>query len=212
LAAALAAACAGPPATPTSLPQPTGLPAGSYASSLFQPPITFTIPSGWVITEDTEAYFELRPAISDLVGIFLFRSPLPASQDRTCPTTPASGVGISSRELSTWIQGLRGLRVSGPRLTTVGGLRGTELDAQIADGWTFSCPYAQGLPTVPLFVGSDGNFRWTVAGTERLRLAILDGPDGATIVVDIDAFDGALMPDLLAAAAPIVQSMTFRVE
>ena len=48
-----------------------------------------------------------------------------------------------------------------------------------------------------------------VAGNERLRLSLLDVPGGGTVVVDIDAFDGTLMDDLLAAATPIVQSLSF---
>jgi hypothetical protein len=118
-------------------------------------------------------------------------------------------VGTTASALSAWIGGLSGLRVSSPRLATVGGLRGVELDVQIADGWRFSCAFANGLPTVPLFVGEDGGFRWVVAGTERLRLDLLVAPDGATIVVDIDAFDGALMDSLLGLATPIVAGMQF---
>jgi hypothetical protein len=171
--------------------------------------VTFTVPAGWAITGDSEQRFELRPAISDFVGIYLFRSPRPASQDRACPDLAEAGVDPSAAGLSAWIQGLAGLRVSAPRLVTVGGLRGEELDIEIAKGWTSSCPFANGLPSVPLFVGADASYRWVVAGTERLRLDLLRASDGTTVVVDIDAFDGALMPDLLAAAAPIVRSMVF---
>ena len=207
----LSAAGCGTAATPGPTPGPTGLPAGTYATKTFQPQLTFTIPAGWAINADAARYFELRPAISDLVGIYAFRAPQPASQDKACPSTPVSGVATTSTALSTWIRGLPGLDVAAPRLVTVGGLRGVELDVQIAAGWTASCPYANGLPTVALFVGPDPDFRWTVAGTERLRLDILDAPDGTTVVVDVDAFDGALMTDLLAAAQPIVRSMAFKV-
>jgi hypothetical protein len=210
VASLVAVGCSAPP-TPSPTPRPTGLPAGTYTSTVFQPTVTFTIPSGWAIMADTERYFELRPAISDLVGIYLFRSPQPASQDRACPDSPEPGVGTTSIALSDWILGLAALQVDGPRLVSVGGLRGVELDVRIAAGWTASCPFANGLASVPLFVGQDGGFRWVVAGTEQLRLHLLDAPDGATIVVDIDAFDGALMPDLLVAAAPIVRSMVFTV-
>jgi hypothetical protein len=199
--------CSPAPASPSPSPRPTGLPAGTYSSTAFRPPVSFTVPAGWVVKADTERYFELQPAISDLVGIYLFRSPLAASQDRSCPDSAEPGVGTSSSALSAWITGLEGLQVSGPRPVTVGGLRGAELDVRIATGWSASCPFANGLPAVPLFVGPDGGFRWVVAGTERLRLHLLDAPDGATIVVDVDAFDGALMADLLAAAGPIVRSM-----
>jgi hypothetical protein len=206
----LAVAGCGGRASPSPSPTATGLPAGTYTSAAFQPPVTFTIPAGWLISADSEHYFGLRPAVSDLVGVFLFRGPVAASQDPACPDSPAEGVAMSSSALGAWIGSLPGLAVSPPELVTVGGLRGMAIDVQIAAGWTQSCPYAGGLPAVPLFVGPD-TFRWTVAGAEALRLMLLDGPDGVTIAVDVDAFDAALMPDLSAAAGPIVQSMTFKV-
>jgi hypothetical protein len=133
------------------------------------------------------------------------------SQDPACPSTPEPGVGATS-------VALRGLDPQAaradrrrPRIVTVGGLRGTEIDVTIAAGWTASCPFANGAPTVPLFVSADGELRWVVAGTERLRLSLLDVPGGGTVVVDVDAFDGALWEPLLAAATPIVQSLVFSV-
>lgn len=205
---ALALAGCGAGATPApSLPP--ALAAGTYTSSAFQPPVTYTIPDGWWNPSDGAAFFSLQPVTSGLVGIYLFRDPLPASQDPTCPTTAEPGVATTSLALAAWIRTLPGLVVSNPRLVEVGGLRGTEIDVAIRSDWTESCPFANGLPTVPLFVGSDGQLRWVVAGSERLRLSLLDVPGGGTVVVDIDAFDGSLWEDLLAAATPIVRSFVF---
>lgn len=202
-------ACSRAPATPSPAPGSVAVPAGTYASKAFRPTLTYTLPAGWANGGDSADYFELRPAGSDIVGIYLFRGPLAASQDGTCPDAGELGVGTSSTALASWIRTLKGLKVSAPRLAAVGGLRGTEIDVQIADGWTFSCSFANGLPTVPLFMSANGNFRWVVAGNERLRLALLDGPDNTTIVVDIDAFEGSLFEDLLMAASPIVRSFGF---
>ncbi len=213
LAAALLAACgsgsgAGTPA-PTLAPSP--LPAGAYTSRAFQPAVTFTLPPGWTNPSDAADYFALQPAGSDATGIHLFRDPQAASQDASCPTAAEAGIGTLSSELTAWIRGLPGLEVSNPRIVTVGGLRGVELDVNIAAGWTASCSFANGLPTVPLFVDPAGGLRWVVAGSERLRLSLLDVPGGGTVVVDIDAFDGSLMEELLPAAAPIVGSFSFAV-
>ena len=155
---------------------PPALPAGTYTSRAFQPPVTFTLPAGWWIPSDSGDYLGLQPVASDLIGVHLFRDPLAASQDLACPTSAEPGVGALSGELSTWIRGLDGLVVGSPRLATVGGLRGVELDLAITTGWAASCPFANGLPTVPLFVGQNGSFRWVVAGSERLRLSLLDVP------------------------------------
>jgi hypothetical protein len=207
----LLASCSPAPAAPAASPGPTALPPGSLTSDTFQPPVSFSVPVGWFIDADTERYFALRPAISDLVGIHVFRSPVAAAEDAACPDSPEPGVGSTARELSDWIQGRDGLNVSSPRLASVGGLTGFDLDVEIEDGWTASCPFANGLPAVPLFVSAEGDFRWVVAGTERLRLSLLDAPGGVTLVVDVDAFDGALLPDLLVSAQPIVRSMRFDV-
>jgi hypothetical protein len=48
-----------------------------------------------------------------------------------------------------------------------------------------------------------------MAGSERLRLFVLDLPSGGTVIVDIDAFDGSLIDQLLNDAMPIVSSMSF---
>jgi hypothetical protein len=189
--------------------QPTALPAGTYRSQAFQPQLTFTVPAGWWLASDSADFLELLPVDSDQEGIYLFRDPAAASQDPTCPLAPEPSVGGLSTDLSTWIRGRPGLVTSNPRLAQVGGLRGVELDVGIVSSWTASCPFANGAPTVPLFVDEASGLRWVAAGSERLRLSFLDVPGGGTVVVDIDAFDGSLMDDLVARAVPIVQSFNF---
>ena len=209
LALVLAACGAGATPAPSG---PAALPAGTHTSRVFRPQVTFTVPDGWWNPSDSAALFSILPVETDVAGIYLFRDPLPASQDPTCPTTAEPGVGTTSLALAAWIRDLPGLIVGNPRLVTVGGLRGTEFDVAIDAGWAASCPFASGVPTVPLFVGQDGRLRWVIAGSERLRLSLLDVPGGGTVVVDIDAFDGSLWEDLLLSATPIVQSFVFAVE
>lgn len=218
LAALLVAGCGGaalPPApagTPTGTPAPSPLPAGTYTSQVFTPAATFTLPDGWRLTSDSASYLALYPVTTDYAGIHLFRDPQAASQAETCPTTPEPGIGTLSSEMSTWIRGLPGLDVSTPRMVSIGGLRGVEMDIRIADTWVLSCPFANGLPAVPLFVANGGDLRWVVAGSEKLRLSLLDVPGGGTVVVDIDAFDGAEWDTLLPAAKPIVASLEFQAD
>ncbi len=197
------------PAPSDPPPAPAALASGTYVSSAFRPALTFTVPAGWEKPADGPTYLQLRPAGSELVGIHLFRDPAAASQDLACPETAEPGVGGTSTELAAWIRARPGLVVGDPKLASVGGLRGVEIDLAIIEGWTASCPFANDSPTVPLFVGANGEYRWVVAGTERLRLYLLDIPGGGTLVVDIDAFDGALMDALLDAATPIVRSFRF---
>ena len=210
--AVAAVGCAGggaPSISPSGASQPPALPAGTYQSQAFQPRLTFTLPDGWWIASAAADYLALGPVNTDQAGIYLFRDPQAASQDLACPIEPEPSVGTLSTDLSAWMRALPGLVTSNPRLATVGGLRGTEMDLHIADGWQASCPFAGGLPTVPLFVGPSSELRWVVAGSERLRLSLLDVPGGGTIVVDIDAFDGSVMDGLLNSAGPIVSSFKF---
>jgi hypothetical protein len=196
--------------TPATTTPPAGLPPGEYTTAAFKPPVTYTLPEGWLIAGDSPDYFALQPVTSDLIGIHVFRSPLAASQALDCPIAAAPGVGAAAADLVDWIGGLPGLTVGDPVTVSRGGLVGFQLDVAIIEGWALSCPFANGLPTVPLFVSpTDPDFRWVVAGSERLRLDILDVPGNGTIVVDIDAFDGSLMDALLPAASPIVEGLRF---
>lgn len=207
--AVIAAGCSG---SATATPTPASkqaLPAGTYSSAAFRPVATFTLPAGWLIAEDGPELFGLQPVTYDQLGIYLFRSPRAASQQADCPTTAVPEVGPKAKDLVDWITSLPGLQVGTPTSVAVGGLAGFQLDIAIVPGWTASCPFANGLPTVPLLVGGSSGLRWVVAGSERLRLSVLDVPTGGTVVVDIDAFDGALFDGFLPGAAPIVESLRF---
>jgi hypothetical protein len=214
LAIALAA-CSGTPAAthqssaPVVTPAPSALPAGTYTSTAFQPPVTFTLPAGWWIEVDSPAYLRLAPVDSEVLGVHLFRDAQAASQDPDCPAVPAPGVAADAESIATWIGERPGLVVSDPVTANVAGLRGPMLDLGIVDGWAASCPFADGLPTVPLLVNVEANYRWVVAGGERLRLYLLDLPDGGTVLVDIDDFVGDSIDALIEAATPIVESLSF---
>ncbi len=206
------AACgaSGPPdeAQATAQPGPTAMPAGTYTTSNFQPSLTFTVPDGWVLAQDSALYLNLRPANSDVIGIHLFRDPSAASQDATCAAAPEPGVGRTSSELAAWIRSLPGLVSSTPAMATVGGLPGVSIDTGLQAEWAQSCPFANGVPSVPLF-NSPQIDHWVVVGNERLRMYLLDVPGGGTVVVDLDAFDGDQISDLINMALPIIQTFEF---
>jgi hypothetical protein len=128
LAAVLVASCAGASSGATPIPTqgPAALPAGTYTSAAFRPAVTYTVPAGWRVTSDASDYFALQPVDSEATGIHLFRDPLAASQDAACLTIAEPGVGKLSLELATWIRGSGDSQ--DPRMATVGGLRGVELD------------------------------------------------------------------------------------
>jgi hypothetical protein len=209
LASTLTLAACGLGSEPTDGSLETPLPAGQHSSTVFQPAVTFTLPEGWIVADDTAGYLQLRPANQDLLGIHVFRGATAASQDASCPIEPAPGVGTSSVALVTWMRGLDGLLASSPALVQIGGLRGSSIDLGIANGWTTSCPFANGVPTVPLLVEQGTGLRWVLAGSERLRLYLLDLPGGDTVLVDIDDFEGSQLAAFMGQAVPVVTSMSF---
>lgn len=198
----------------SATPAPTGpvdspLPAGSHTSAVFQPAVTFTVPDGWALATDEADYLQLRPAGQDFLGIHLFRGVSAMSQDPACPIEAEPGVGTSSVELVSWIRGLDGLKVSSPAMVQVGGLIGSSVDISIQDGWTQSCSFANGLPTVPLLVDPGTGLYWVIAGGERLRLFVLDLPGGGTLIVDVDDFEGSQFEQFLPDAMSVVNSFQF---
>ncbi len=213
----LAVAACSAQATPTPIPSaatpaPSPLAAGTYTSTAFQPPVTYTVPAGWTNPEDRAPYFLLQPVGADVVGIHLFRDAVAASQDQDCLTTPAPGVGTTAAELVAWFGERPGLVVSEPVAVTTGGLRGFVVDISIVDGWLASCPFANGIPTVPLLIIQESKYPWTVAGSERLRTSVLDVPGGGTVIIDLDDFAGDLFDDFVEQASPIVASMQFEAD
>lgn len=208
LVSVVLAACGGSAASvsPKASAEVTLAP-GSVRSSSFRPAVTLTVPAGWVLATDSADYFQLRPADQDVVGVHLFHGVAAASQDAACPTAAQPGIGTSSVALLAWIRSLKGLTVGSPRIETVGGLRGTSVDVSIAPGWTTACPFANGIPSVPLFVGTASGLRWVIAGGERLRLYLLDLADGSTLIADIDDFEGSQFASFLGVAEPIVRSL-----
>jgi hypothetical protein len=210
--AAVTAACGGSSAA-TAAPAASGgqpLPAGTYSSLAFQPTATYTVPDGWERAADQAGFHQIRPFGSDVASLVLFARPAAAVQDGPCTAAADTTVGTTSSDLVKWISERPGLTVSNPALVTVGGLPGQMVDIGIKDGWNQSCPFADGLPTVPLFNGGSANYHWVVYGDERMRLYLLDLPDGGTVGVGIDTVDASVVDQLISQATPIVKSLQFK--
>ncbi len=205
----LVAACGGgaPSASPGATATPTAMPPGTYTSTGFTPKVTYTVGNGWLVARDIDGYLAIQPAGADTGGVFIFKGAKAASQDASCPASPEPNIGSTSVEMVAWIRSLKGLQVSSPAMATVFGLPATSLDISLQPGWTQSCAFASGLPTVPLIMSSVID-HWVVVDNERLRLFLVDVPNQGTILVDIDAFDGTVFDSLVADAMPIVKSLT----
>jgi hypothetical protein len=211
LASLLVAACGGSGAA-TAEPAASGgqpLPAGTYSSLAFTPTLGYTVPDGWERVADQPGFYQIQPFGSEVASVVVFSRPAAAAQDAPCTAAAEPGVGTTSTEIVNWIRERPGLVVSTPAMVTIGGLTGQMVDIGIKDGWNQSCPFAGGLPTVPLFNGGEAGYHWVVYGDERMRLYLLDLPGGGTVGAAIDTIDGSVIDQLVSQATPIIKSLTF---
>ena len=201
------------------------LDAGQHSSAQFNPfvprdayvydygRLTYTVPDSWSNATDGPDGFSLAEQGSPLAGaINLFSTAIAVSQGAGCPGTPEPGVAAGAEALSTWLTTLPGLAASTPSPVSVGGLSGFTVDVTVKPAWTRTCPFSGGKPYVPLFtngLAGDVNFDWGLAAGGKMRLFLLDLPDGRTTLIDVEAPDEATWDAFVAAAEPIVESFQY---
>ena len=209
---------------------------GTYSSGLFNAlsssssgydygQFSYTVPAGWTNTQDWQGNYNLH-RLGDPVdtGIYLFRDVVPHVQgDDSClaaeePDAVADepGVGRTPAAFAEWLSNLPGLVATEPVAVTIGGLDGFMIDLSVDPAWTHTCPYSNGGPMVSTFVDSvpGPGYDWTVGGNgpsqnSHVRYIFLAQPDGNSLLIDIEASDGAAWEALVAEAMPIVDSFQF---
>jgi hypothetical protein len=186
---------------------PLDLSAGTHATTWFVPRLRYTVPAGWHET-DTVDFLSIGDADAAGGGLFVFHNPEALSQDSACLRMPEPRVGTSAAALAAWIRGRPALEVSAPKQVRLAGLRAIELEVRVAPGWTTTCPFSNGLPAVPLFYRPVTGLGWWVAGSERLRLDLVDVPGKGTVAVDVDSYDGSGYADLLSRAQQIITTFS----
>lgn len=211
------AATAGPPVT---CPNPHGgrclgpLSAGTYTTSRFVTPITYTVPDGWANHEDLYGNFLLLPpgstveavdaGMADYIGIY--QGVAIAAED--CASRPEVGVGTTPDEMAAALTARAGLRVTEPVAVEVGGLPGLMIDiaADTASGGGCVVPDLA-TPIVPLIIG---------AGPASLEHAQLDGfttrlylleHDLTNIVIEVS--DVTDVSGVTADYEPVIDSLVF---
>lgn len=175
--------------------------------------LSYTVPEGWSDAVDGPDGFTLVEQAAPAIGaIDVSSTAMADSQAAGCPGTLEPGVGRTAAALSTWLTTLPGVAARTPASTSVGGLSGYTLDVTIKPSWTQTCPYSRGKPMVPLFtngLSDDINFDWGVAAGEKVRLFLLDLPDGRTMLIHVGAPDEATWDAFIADAMPIVETFAF---
>lgn len=105
-----------------------------------------------------------------------------------------------------------GLEATAPKPISIGGLDGAVFDVGVASGWTASCPFSDGVPSVTLFVDdnvADESAFWGVSGAERLRLMVLDDRHSSNVLIVLDSLSGTTLDVLDTTAKPVLETFRF---
>jgi hypothetical protein len=195
---------------------------GTYLTARFAPRITYTVPTGWVNTQDTLGQVDLSytaggdytypDGITFHDGISIFRRPVAES---ATSFVPLDGIGGTALDLATWLDGHVDLDASALGPVTVGGAPGFRIELALPAGARTQPDHCTTDHREPrcesLFIGEDAaaRFGFGIVGPESVVVYLIDTPSGDTVMIVIDDVDGVDRAGLVAAATPIVNSLVF---
>lgn len=227
------------PANPDGWVCAGSLPAGTHASTFFDPwsssremdsvgaygALRFTVPDGWANSEDVPTSFFLTPSeeyakddggdLESWHGIYIRRAASAMAQDEQCTNAEQPGVPRTLEGLTQWLVDHPGLVASTPVETTIGGKRATMTDTVVAPDWTTTCPDATGgHPVAHMFREADtGRWDWSAGwpgNQDRQRVILVElAPENVMLVALDDTISQASFDALVAEAMPIVESFEF---
>ena len=189
------------------------LAAGTYSTSVFQAPLTYTVPDDWANYEDLPGNFLLMPpdtsvdegdaGTADYIGVYDGIAAAAACEER-----PEQGLDRTPQAIATFLAGNKGIAATGPTPVTIGGLDGVVVDLRLADGFTSDCPFFEAA--VPMIIGdgySQASLHHVVGGDNDTRLYLLDGPNDRTVAIEVNDWKagGSSMDELDA----VVQDFSF---
>jgi hypothetical protein len=197
---------------------------GTFTTGRFTPQLSYTVPAGWVNTQDTLGQVDLSYSAGGTYtypdgstyhdGISIFRRPVAES---ATVIAPLEGIGKTASELATWLDGHVDLDATGLGPVSIGGALGYRIELALPEGTRTSpdhCTTDHGEPRcVSLFIGDDpaARFGFGIVGPESAIVYLVDTPSGDTVMIVIDDVDGVDRAGLVAAATPIVESIAFAV-
>jgi hypothetical protein len=188
------------------------LTAGTYTTSTFATPLTYTVGDGWANDEDLPGNWLLIPPGAELAGVNAGTSDFigvydgVAAASADCAERPQADVGTDPEAIAGWLADHDGIAPVTLESVTVGGLEGVVVDLRLADGYAEGCPYEgfEGVPMVPMLIG-DGtgpaDLHHVVLGNSTTRLYLLEGPTGRTVAIEVADLPGNVGLDELDAVA-----------
>lgn len=178
-------------AAPTIQPAAIGpLAVGSYTSTKFQPPLTFSIRgSGWSANSDTAGTFGLIREEDPPGNLTFLRvrqvltSPCLAGGGDDSSTAPATPDVLAALAAIAAVPGSH-IEMSQPQPAQVGGIAANEVDVTISQASLAACG---GLAGAEVSVFDTGDEVWSATPGERFRLIALTVADQpVTIVISTD--------------------------
>jgi hypothetical protein len=170
------------------------------------PGSTFSVPDGWVNSDDSSGHVELFPDTPANQAEFASSGSLAQSIVMGPHGSPwffcesvEDNRGATAAEMVAALTANEALATTGLVDVAIGGLTGKQFDVRLNPDWTGSCPpRPDDPPTLDL---SDG----------RIRGILLDAPGGGVIVTFVGSLHSAGHEAFLAEAMPIVESFQFDV-
>jgi hypothetical protein len=178
----------------------TLLPPGSSVTSAFVPPLRFTVPEGWVKSDDRPYGLRISPPGAgwlrlgngglppvEFDGIGGYSRPLAGPPDGG--TAPVAGVGSTAKDLATWLSTRPQLTSTKPIKVTLAGRTAYQLDFSLSAAAGGLC----GMPCVNLLNSSDegsASYQFGIEGPWKVRAILLDAPDGTTVMITLEDVDG----------------------
>jgi hypothetical protein len=185
------------------------VPAGTYRTTLFQPAIRYTVPEGWRNDEDRPANFVLTRQGDDrnITYVGIYTNVAAASSD--CVEMAQEGVGQTPQALVAWFRSVPKLVTSKPTPVTVGGLKGYQVDIDVAKRRDESCTFGGGSAHGTPLIWQTGGLHHVAAADLHVRLLILGWKTGNVTVEITNAKQ--LYPGLsyAALAQPVINSLQF---
>jgi hypothetical protein len=201
------------------------LPAGTYVSETFMPPLTYTVPEGWKMLEDNLGGYVLNPADAPFdprqgLTVNVWRD-VEAPSPEFCGAFPVEEAGYSAQKITTWLASYEGLVATQPAPVTVGGLDGFMIDAVMSPSFTELCLARLDEPIVWTLIGSgsSSSVHQGLSAVDAQRIYVLDLADGGNVAILINSccdpkngdLDNAEFQEAIANTTPIVESFQFDV-
>jgi hypothetical protein len=197
------------------------LAAGAHRTAAYAPEITYTVPSGWMTTNDAPSAFALAPATHEnLASLDASGSSLTTINiERDLALAPETCTGSAGaalpRTADAIVRGLaqrQGMLAGVPAPVSLGGLSGWTVDLRVNPvGPRPNCTSRNGTSGIPELIGPGpiSHEAFDLAPGVIQRLIVLDLPGGGNVTILISAQKADLWDAFLGQATPVVDSFSF---